>query len=86
MVNTAVALRYPPEADAPFIAASGKGALARRMVELAQEHDVPVVQNQLLADVLSVQEVGTSIPESTWEVVAKIFAFIIKTEEQKVLK
>jgi len=85
MINdrkTAVALQYPEDADAPFIAASAKGKLAEKIIQIAEENNVPVVENDMLANVLSVQDIGASIPEETWHIVAEIFAFIIRTEEK----
>ena len=75
-VKKAVALKYPEGASAPFIAASAKGFLAQKMLEVAAEKKIPISENAALADFLSVQEIGTAIPEETWEAVAKIFAFI----------
>ena len=77
-MKKAVALRYPPEADAPYISAIAKGRLAERMVQIAKEHDVPIVQDDALTNVLAIQRVGDLIPEETYEVLAKIFAFIAR--------
>ena len=71
----AVALRYPENAPAPFICASGKGELARRILEIAQENKIPVVHDE-------VQEIGSFIPEQTWEAMAKIFAFVAELEDE----
>jgi len=79
-INTAVALRYPPEADAPFIAAKASGALADRMKAIARENNIPVVENKLIANILSVQQIGQCIPEETWQAVAEIFVYIQKLE------
>lgn len=77
----AVALKYDSENGAPFISATAKGELARRLLEIARENSVPVVENEALANILSVQEIGSMIPESTWEVVAKIFAWIVENDK-----
>ena len=71
-----VALSYPADADVPFIVASGKGFLARRIEELARQNGVPVVSEPAAADILSLAEIGQSIPEQTYETLAKVFAFI----------
>jgi flagellar biosynthesis protein len=76
----AVALRYPADADAPFISASGRGELAEKLLEIAAENDIPVVKNDEVASILSMQEIGTGIPAETWQIIAEIFAFIIKQE------
>ena len=80
-IFSAVALRYPDWADAPYISAKAKGSVAKRLVEIADENDFPVVENAEMANVLSMQSVGSFIPESTYEVIATIFAFVIKLDE-----
>lgn len=82
-MKKAVALAYPPDADAPYISASAQGRLAERVLALAQENGVPVVRNDALATVLSVRRVGELIPEETYEVLAKIFAFIARAERER---
>lgn len=77
-VKKAVALKYPEGASAPFIAASAKGFLAQKTLEVAAEKKIPITEDASLADFLSVQEIGQTIPEETWEAVAKIFAFVVQ--------
>ncbi|MBQ7159531.1 MAG: EscU/YscU/HrcU family type III secretion system export apparatus switch protein [Treponema sp.] len=79
-MKKAVSLTYPKDADAPYISAIAKGHLAERLLEIAREHDVPIVQNDALTNVLAIQQVGDIIPEETYEVLAKIFAFIAKID------
>lgn len=80
-IFSAVALRYPEWAEAPYISAKAKGSVARRLVEIAEVNDIPVVENEEMANVLSLQNVGSFIPESTYEAIATIFAFILKLDE-----
>lgn len=72
----AVALKYPEWADAPFISASAKGYAAEQLVKIAEENGVPVVKNENMADVLSLQNIGQYIPEETYAAIAAIFVFI----------
>ena len=58
----AIALSYDPDDEAPKVIASGKGALAERIIERAKEADVPVHQDDKLADTLSRLEIGDMIP------------------------
>lgn len=76
-----VALKYPEWAAAPVVAATATGDAVDRMIEIAQENNVPVVQNEAMAQVLSGQKVGTIVPEETWLVLAKIFAFVIERDK-----
>ncbi len=69
-------MKYPESAEAPMIAAKEKGFLASRMIEIAKDNDIPIVEDDVLENVLSIQDVGQCIPESTWEVVAGIFAYL----------
>ena len=79
----AAALKYAKGASAPMIAASGKGFLAKRILEIAEREKIPIVQNDSLAEFLTVQEIGAEVPEETWEVLAKIFAFVLKLERKR---
>lgn len=78
---SAVALKYPPYAEAPLIIAKEKGVLAERMVEIAEKNGIPVVKDEVVSNVLSVAEIGDCIPESAWTAVAGIFAMIRNLEE-----
>ncbi|MCQ2240277.1 EscU/YscU/HrcU family type III secretion system export apparatus switch protein [Treponema sp.] len=72
----AVSLKYPKNVDAPLITAKSSGIFAKKMVEIARENDIPVVEDDVLANVLSVHQIGECIPEWTWEAVANVFAMI----------
>ena len=76
-VKTAVALGYDPNEDgAPVVIASGKGALAEKIIEQAQENKIPVHEDSKLADTLSKLEIGEMIPPELYEVVAEILVFV----------
>ena len=80
--KSAVALKYLPEKGAPFIAAAAKGELAERMVETARKENVPIVEDEMMNEILTVQEIGACIQEETWEAVAKIFAAVVEIEKK----
>ena len=76
-IKTAVALGYDPNEDgAPRVIASGKGALADKIIEQAQENKIPVHEDDKLADTLSRLEIGEMIPPELYEVVAEILVFV----------
>ena len=76
-VKTAVALAYDPNEDgAPKVIASGKGALAEKIIEQAQENKIPVHEDDKLAETLSRLEIGEMIPPELYEVVAEILVFV----------
>ena len=80
---SAVALKYPPDREAPVIQAKAKGLLAEKMISIAEENKIPVVKDTLTESILSIQEIGDCIPEETWRAVAVIFAMIKKMESEK---
>ncbi len=74
--KTAVALAYIPGERAPKILATGKGAVAERIIEVAEENDVPQYTDSELAETLSKLEIGEMIPPELYEVVAEILVFV----------
>lgn len=79
----AIALSYDPEEDAPKVIASGRGLLAERIIEKANEYDVPVHRDDKLADTLSRLEIGDMIPPELYEVVAEILVFVDAMDKLK---
>lgn len=75
-VKQAIALEYDPDNEAPIVIASGKGALAERIIEIAKDTDVPVHRDDKLADTLSRLDIGEMIPPELYEVVAEILVFV----------
>lgn len=75
-VKQAIALEYDPNDEAPRVIASGKGALAERIIEKAKEADVPVHRDDKLAETLSRLDIGEMIPPELYEVVAEILVFV----------
>ncbi len=75
----AVALRYEHESrQAPQIVASGRGAIAEHILELAKEHGIAIRQNADLAEMLEAVGVGERIPAAAFAVVAEILFYVLK--------
>jgi flagellar biosynthesis protein FlhB len=74
--HIACALEYEPsegrDQDAPVVVASGRGDLARRIIDAAHQYGVPVLRDVPLARALAELEVGDEIPEALYEAVAEI--------------
>ena len=75
-LKQAIALEYDPSDEAPRVIASGRGILAEKIIEKAKENDVPVHQDDKLADTLSRLDIGDMIPPELYEVVAEILVFV----------
>ena len=82
-VKQAIALEYDPLDTAPKVVASGKGALAEKIIEKAKESDIPLHQDSKLANTLSKLEIGDYIPPELYEVVAEILVFVDEMEKIK---
>ena len=68
---------------APIVTASGIGHIADKIVEKAEENDVPIVYNKELTDLLCNVDVGEYIPADIYEAVAHIIAYITDLDSLK---
>lgn len=84
-VHLAVALLYQAERmNAPRVVAKGAGEIANRIVELAEENDVPLVQNAPLARALYRNvNVGQEIPADLYVAVAEVLAYVYQLEGRR---
>ncbi|MDS0525568.1 EscU/YscU/HrcU family type III secretion system export apparatus switch protein [Clostridium sp. SHJSY1] len=80
----AAALRYEQNFDAPVVTAAGVGVIAEKIIEKAEESDVPVVYNKELANLLCNVDIGDSIPSELYEAVAHVIAYV--TDLDKILE
>lgn len=76
----AVALEYKMEKmDAPVVVAKGLDNLALRIREIAEEHDVPIVENPPLARALFASvELDQSIPAEHFKAVAEVIGYVMQ--------
>ena len=70
----AVALRYDGR-RAPTIVAKGKGEVARQILAIAEEHNIPLHEDPELIALLAQLDLGQEIPENLYRAVAQIIAF-----------
>lgn len=75
----AIALRYRQgEDNVPLVLGKGKRKVAEKIRNIAEEHNIPVVQNKPLARAMYDQiDVGDTIPAEFYNSVAEILAFVI---------
>jgi len=79
----AVAIKWSPELETlPTVSATGKGDLAKEILQIAAKHNIPIRQDNDLVQVLSLLDVGESMPEEVHTAVAEILAFIYWTNQQ----
>ncbi len=82
----AVALKYDPaESGAPTVVAMGELLIADRIRRIAEENNVPIVQNPPLAQTLNrTAEIGDEIPASLYQAVAEVLAFVYRMRGARV--
>ena len=82
--DLAIALRYLlGEDNAPRIVASGRGYLAKKILEQAQEHGVPIQQNPEVAQLLAGLEIGQEVPPKLYQVVAEVLSFVYSLDSSR---
>ena len=81
----AVALKYDMDAmDAPIVVAKGPDELAKRIKDIAREHQVPIVERPVLARSLyAACEIGKPIPSNLFVAVAEVLAMIYKLRKKR---
>lgn len=80
----AVALRYKPEQDnAPIVLAKGMDSLALRIVKVAEENKVAVIENVPLARALYAGvELDQEIPPELYNPVAEVLVYLFRLNEK----
>ena len=75
----AVALRYERGMSAPICVAKGVDLIARRIREIAEAHDIPVIENPPLARALhGTVEIDQEIPPEHSRAVAEIIGYLMR--------
>ncbi len=83
--HVAVALRYKPERDAaPVVLAMGQDELALRIVKVAEENHVAVIENVPLARSLYASvRLNQEIPPEFYGAVAEVLVYVFKLNENQ---
>lgn len=81
----AVALRYDASRDAaPVVVAKGKDRIAMKIIEIAQQHDIPTTENKPLARLLyDTVELNMEVPAECYAVLAEILAWVYKLKNKE---
>lgn len=79
----ATALRYRPgEDEAPRVVATGAGQVAQRIIDLAEEHGVPIQRDPVLVQALSMLDLHAEIPEQLYTAVAEVLIWAWQLDRQ----
>ena len=81
----AVAISHDPEGEtAPEVIASGRRALAEKILELAFANDVKVREDSDLVELLQALEIGDEIPLEAFAAVSEILTYVYRASGQEV--
>jgi len=78
-IKKAVALKYDKKKDgAPKVKAIGRGEVAKNIIKIAKEYNLPIKKDEDLVELLSKVEIDREIPQNLYKAVAEVFSFIYK--------
>jgi len=82
----AVALEWDElKMDAPVVTAKGADLVAKRIREIAKEHNVPIMENPPLARTLYAKvEIDQVVPPNLYAAVAQVIAFVFKLKRKTI--
>lgn len=78
---SAAVIRYDEGlGEEPRVVAHGRGIIAEKILELANEHDIPMEEDPGLLETLLDMDLGDSIPPQLYSVIAEILLLIEEIE------
>ncbi len=82
--HIACALKYDAETmESPKLLAKGTELFAKRIKEIAQEHDIPVIENPPVARaIFRLVEINHEVPPDLYKAVAEILIFVYKLKKK----
>ncbi len=83
-VHVAIALKYDTEEmNAPKVLAKGSELFAKKIVEIAKQHNIPVIENPPVARALyRFVEINREIPPELYKAVAEILLFVYNLHKE----
>ncbi len=87
IIKQAIALHYDESRSRPVpqVTATGQNEIAEQILELAQQHNIPVHEDADLTNLLSQLDLYEDIPETLYQAVAEVlaFAYIVSGKKPK---
>lgn len=82
-IDKAVAILYDDsKSTAPQVIASGKGEIARKIIETARKAGIHIREDPNLIELLSKIPIGDEIPVELYQTVAEMLAFVYKVNDK----
>jgi flagellar biosynthetic protein FlhB len=82
--HLAIALYYKAkEMEAPKVVAKGSGWIAEKIIEIGRNHQIPVIENKPLAQILyKTVNLGEIIPSALYQAVADLLAYVYRIKNK----
>jgi flagellar biosynthesis protein len=78
----AIAIKYDQQSKkAPTIVASGRGKIATEILSIAEENNIPMVEDEKLSKLLSSLKIRSEVPPTLFKLVAEVLAFVFYLEK-----
>lgn len=77
----ATALKYEQGYNVPVVTATGMGYVADKIIEKAEESNVPIVYDKELVEVLNNVDIGEDIPYELYDTVAQVIAYVMDIDK-----
>ncbi|MCT4544193.1 MAG: EscU/YscU/HrcU family type III secretion system export apparatus switch protein [Vallitalea sp.] len=75
-IKKVAALKYDVNETAPIVIAKGMGIVADKIIEKADEEELPIYRDEKLVETLTKLDIGDMIPPELYQVVAEILVFV----------
>ena len=63
--------------------AKGEGEIAKQIIEIAEQHGIPIRHDPDLVAVLARLDLDTEIPSELYQPIAEILSFLYRVNEQR---
>ena len=80
-LRKASAIVYNKEEGIPKLLAKGRGLEAERIIKIAREAGIEIVEDKTLSALMDAVKPGDFIPHWCWESLAKILAFVLGEDD-----
>ncbi len=82
----AISLKYDTKKmSAPKVTAKGSGLMAKQIIQIALDHNIPLQTDKQLVELLSQVEIDDQIPEELYEAIAQVLIFAYQLSDKILL-
>lgn len=80
-IKKVAAIQYDATDRAPKVIAKGAGLVADKILDLANENEIPIYQDQALVETLTKLDIGDYIPPELYQVIAEVMVFVTDVDK-----